>query len=784
VNTEMKAVRRELLLAFAVLATSTPLGAQVLDEVIVTAERRETDLQSTPLAITAVSSEVMEQKGIADLEQLAAFVPNLTVIPTFAYGDAVPKITMRGVGAGGFPTWGIANESAVAIYIDGMYFSRNPTSILSLSEIESVEVLRGPQGTLFGRNTTGGAISYRTFKANANNLDGYGEIAVGNLNERNVKAGINIPLSDTWGLRLAAGDLNRDGQIKRGPLDYGGVNSTVGRMALHGELTDKLTMDMSASYTKSNTNGEAQEFVSYDVPPGAQVGRQMLALSLQLQAQGEAPIGDNDPRVVMGDGKLPYYCVVDDANPYTFGDLCDTYRKYDLTTATVKLNYDMNDHVKLSSLTGFMTGSSDALVDAINIGTWARQLWQGFTSVQQELQINLNYDRWNAVGGVIYYWEDADEGEDTFEADVRPCFTCATDAQRAAFNQAEINRVLAGIPIHRRRENYWQTTESTAAFAQATFSLTDKWDVTGGARYTVDKKDGRIEYLPNAVFEPFYAYADVRGKEEWNAVDYRLSTQYQVTDDFMIYLARSKAYKAGIMNDASVELTIITGNPVIGFTQPEDVVSDEIGFRSEWFDKRLRFNATYFDMTWGNRTGNTTINDENGNPHFVSINQPNVSSTGYELDAMFAITDSLTWTGALSHNKARQKNNPRFVLAGNAEDNWNMGLTHTYSFTGGGTLASSINYSWTGPVYTFDTEEGSESDPNATPQYEFTSARVTYTPKSGNWTVAVYSQNLFDEKISYGRWSLGDFYGGTGTEPQQEMRALPRTVGASFRYNF
>ena len=85
---------------------------------------------------------------------------------------------------------------------------------------------------------------------------------------------------------------------------------------------------------------------------------------------------------------------------------------------------------------------------------------------------------------------------------------------------------------------------------------------------------------------------------------------------------------------------------------------------------------------------------------------------------------------------------------------------------------------------TFDTEEGSESDPNATPSYEFTSARIAYTPKGGRWNVALSCQNLLDEKISYGRWSLGGFYGGTGTDPQQEMRARPRTLNASFRYNF
>src|SRR5688500_18182368 len=127
--------RRAKLLAFAALAASTSAGAQVLDEVIVSAQRRDTDLQSTPIAVTAVSAERIEQMSVAYIKELASFVLNLTVIPTFAYGDAVPKITLRGIGSGGFPTWGIASDSAVAIYIDGMYYSRNPGSILSLAEI-------------------------------------------------------------------------------------------------------------------------------------------------------------------------------------------------------------------------------------------------------------------------------------------------------------------------------------------------------------------------------------------------------------------------------------------------------------------------------------------------------------------------------------------------------------------------------------------------------------------------------------------------------------------------
>ncbi|HWK74473.1 MAG TPA: TonB-dependent receptor [Povalibacter sp.] len=798
-NTRSRAKRAELLTAFAALAASTTVSAQVLDEVTVTAQRAETDLQTTPLAVSAVSEQRIEQLNVADIKELATFVPNLTVIPTFAYGSGVPKITIRGIGAGGLPSWGIAQDSAVATYIDGMYYSRNPGSILNLSEVENVEVLRGPQGTLFGRNTTGGAISYRTYAASPDRLSGYAEAELGSYNERNIKAGINVPLGDAWAVRVAAADLNRDGQIERGPFDYGGVNSQVGRIALHGDITDKLTTDLGVFYTKSDTNGEAQEFVAFNVPPGATVGRQMLALSLALQAQGEAPIGDNDPRIVRGIGKLPPYCIMDDINPYTIsGPLCDTHRRFDLTVATAKFNYQLNDNIKASSLTGFLKGGSNSANDAVNIGTWARQLWQNFKSAQQEFQVNFNYDRWNAVAGLNYFYEDATEGEDTYEADFRPCQSYRSIPNGNCFDAdgnptqrfldwpaMETARILSGDLIHRRRENYWQKTNSIAAFAQATYHLTNKWDVTGGLRYTKDKKRGGIEYLPNAEYEPDYWYSYIDGERNWNATDYRIATQYQLTDDFMVYVSRSKAYKAGLMDDASVERTISNADHAVElvWTDPEDLVSNEIGIRSEWFDKRLRFNATYFDMVWGNRSGTDSFNDENGNPHFFSINEADVTSKGYEIEASFAITQSLLWNGSLSHNKTRQKDDPTFVLAGNAEDNWNMGLVHTLDFRSGGTLTSSLNYSHTGPVYTFDNEEGAEDDPNTTPGYDFTSARVTYTAASGKWSVGVACQNLLDEDISYGRWSIGAFYGGNGTDPQQEIRARPRTFTATFRYN-
>ena len=765
-------------------ANAQSSGAQ-LEEVVVTAERRETDLQETPISIVSLNSEQIAATGSRDLRELSQFVPNLSVQPAQFYGSAAPSINIRGIGAGaGF---GIAEDRSVGLYIDGVFYPRVPGSLLSTADVDSVEVLRGPQGTLFGRNTTGGAISYHSVRPSLDGFAGYVDVQVGTYEERNVSAAVNVPLSDAWAMRAQVSDLNREGYVKRGRVDMGNIDDTVGRVSFRGLPTDRVTMDIDLSYTKAHSNGEPQVVRAFKVDSDKHLERYFGALSLLLEqvpvSQGGGALVTNDPRLLMGGYRAPAYCVLDDKNPMTMGPkggLCDNYRDSDLAAASFKVAYKLSDHLEFSSLTGVLDGSHSARSDAIWSGTYARDFDQDFQSFQQEVQLTWSSDKWNAVGGLIYFTEDANEKEYTTEQ-VLASYTSA----------AARNRVLTGTNIERRVETYAMTTKSAALFGQATYSVTDKLDVTLGLRRTQDKKEAQIHLIPTV--------DDIRnrmgtGEKSWGATDYRVALNYKVIDDVMVYASRSKAYKAGIYNDSSIEIGAVKATPEImpvAFIQPEELVSNEVGLRSEWWDRRLRFNLSFYDQEWTNRQNQRGIVDvASGITVIITENQPDVSSKGAELDFMLAVTDSLTLSGALGTIKAEQKNNPGFILEGVPERTWQLGIEHRWDVPWGGAIKSSLNYAWRGAVYSTNTQAVDATGPASTefnPDYDLLNGRVTYTPDSKKWSAALYAQNILDKYYTYSRFgSTGGFHTGTGNGSAiaASYPGMPRMVGVQLRYNF
>ena len=500
-------------------------------------------------------------------------------------------------------------------------------------------------------------------------------------------------------------------------------------------------------------------------------------------SQGGGPLVTNDPRLKIGGYSAPAYCVLDDKDPMTMGPkggLCDTYRDSDLATASVKFAYEMTDHLQFSSLTGVLDGSHSARTDAIWNGAYARDFDQSFQSFQHEMQLTWTSDKWNAVAGLIYFTEDADEKEYTTEQ-VLSSYT----------NPASRDRVLSGPNIERRVETYVMNTKSVALFGQATYSMTDKFDVTLGLRRTQDKKSAQIQLIPTV--------DDIRnrsgtGEESWGATDHRLALNYKATDDVMVYATRSKAYKAGIFNDSSIEIGPVTVAPQImsvSFIEPEELVSHEVGLRSEWWDRRVRLNLSLYDQEWTNRQNQRGIVDAaSGITVIITENQPDVSSRGAELDFMIAATDSLTVSGAVGTIKAEQKNNPGFILEGVPERTWQLGVEHRFDVPWGGVIKSSLNYAWRGAVYSTNTQAVDATGPASVeynPDYDVLNGRVTYTPDSENWSAALYARNILDEYYTYSRFgSTGGFHTGTnnGSSIAASYPGMPRMVGVQLRYNF
>lgn len=769
-----------------------------LEEVIVTAQRRTTDLQETPVSITAISADKIESTHATNVRELAEFVPNLSIMPS-QYGDAAPNISIRGVGGGAaLQSFGAASERNVAMYIDGLYYARVFGSVMKVTEVAGVEVLRGPQGTLFGRNTTGGAISYTSKKASlADGFSGYLQVEGADYNTFNYKANVNIPLGERWAALVGAAKLDTDGYVERGGEPLNNDDTVAGVFNLHGEPTDSLTLDLNYSYTDSETNGTPSNFVRLtwtEIPgdPTAGLRGHLGALSQAFIAQGDGRLVQNDPRLILGSGEVPRYCILDDLDPYTMGELCETFNKNKMHVASLKAVYAFNDNIKLTSLTGTIDLAVDTLTDSYYTGGYARIFDQESTSLQQEFQVNFDYDNWHAVAGLVYFKEDAREHETTIER--------LMTSSNGGINPVTglPNPVVYGPSIQRERRNedYDYTTESVAAYGQASYSITPWWEITGGLRYSEDTKEGHIFHTPAVSPPPAVPRTVVvDGENDWNSTDYKASMQFRPWEDFMFFVSRSKAFKAGIANDASAEQST-TGMPPgqvrlpMLWLNPENVIANEVGVRTEWFDNRLRANVTYFDQDWEDRhTANTrTIN---GFLVFETINSPGVINIkGFEVESLLAITDSLTASFNYGLNEVESNTNPTFILDSVPRYNYTLGLDHVWEGILGGSLTSNLTYSYRDSSYSFSVDNADEDSPSYSAAYGLYNASFEYTHDSGRWSVTVYGKNLADEEYTFGSFAIAGYANPSfaanaiNAEPGVVFYGPPRTFGATIRYNF
>lgn len=789
------------LLSVGALATGQTIAQESgggLEEVVVTAQRRTTNLQETPISVTAFDSKSIEQTQSTNIRELADFIPNLAITPS-QYGDAAPNISIRGVGGGGaLQSFGASSERNVAMYVDGLYYARVFGSVMKVTEIESVEVLRGPQGTLFGRNTTGGAIAYTSKKANLDGFSGYAQAEVADFNTFNYKGNVNIPLGERWAALIGGAKLSTDGYVERGNEPLNDDDTTAGIFNLHGEPTDNLTVDLNYTYTDSETNGTPSNFLTLTWneiagDPTAGLRGHLGALSQIFVNRGEGRLVQNDPRMVRGSGEVPRYCILDDNDPHTMGELCETFNTNKSHVASLKAVYALNDNIKLTSLTGGIDVDVDTLTDSYYTGGYARFFDQKSTSFQQEFQVNFDYDKWNAVAGLVYFKEDATEHESTIER----LMTSSNGGTNAVTGLPNPVVYSPSIQRERRAETYDYTTESMAAYGQATYSLTDWWEITGGLRYSQDKKEGHIFHIP-AVSPPPAIYREivVDGKKDWSSTDYKISTQFKPWDDFMFFVSRSKAFKAGIANDASGEQTLPTGSPAglnrlpMLWLNPENVVANEVGVRTEWLDNTLRLNVTYFDQNWSDRhTSNTRT--LNGFLVFETINSPGIINIkGFETETLYAITDSLTASFNYGLTEVESDTNPTFVLDSVPRYNYTLGLQHVWEGILGGALTSNVTYSYRDSSYSFSVDAANEDDTSFSDGYGLYNASFGYTHDSGKWTVTVYGRNLADKEYTFGSFAIAGYanpsFAGNAINavPNVAFFGPPRQIGATVRYNF
>ena len=618
----MRATRRKPLVESiaAILGAScaAPLLAQqaneseALEEVIVTAQFREQNLQETPLAITAITGDMLEARSQTSIYEVAAQAPNVVLAPQAQANGSGLIAYIRGVGQTDF---NFALEPGVGLYVDDVYYSTLTGSLLDLLDLERVEVLRGPQGTLSGRNSIGGAI--KLFGRKPEGKGGNVSLTYGSYNRVDARASGDFTLvDDKLFMRVAGVTKNRDGYVDR--MDYGcthpgsgiptlrlsdgcrlgtlgGVSYSAGRLSMRWVASDKVELNVIGDVT--NDSSEA--------------GADVLRRAVQTYLPGDPRLvyaDDGNPNTVPGAAQfydckfVPYGAYSCDPNqpndPYlsysTFTDstaptiqrpfkpvIVPVVQQLDQYGLSANLDIKLSDAYSLKSISAWRKYDSSWAQDVDGSPAASQQLLQTLTHWQwsQELRLNGSIgDAFDFTVGGFYFKQDG-----TLKA-------------RVDLNYAGIDFIHGPDPT---------PSTSQAAFVQGTWHATDKLDFTVGGRYTEDEKDyvyhrhnpdGTLPspptgfpFAPNQPPNSVLAGLDgSTGHFESNQFDWRFVADYQWNENFMTYVQASTGYKGGGINPRPFFVSQVQS------FDPETLTTYEFGLKSSFAEDRIRLNVAAF----------------------------------------------------------------------------------------------------------------------------------------------------------------------------------------------
>lgn len=739
--------------AYAQSAPADEEAANGLSEVIVTAERRATNLQETPISIVAFNANQLEALGADSLETLETFLPNVSIGGSVPNGAGSPDFSIRGVGQ----TSGRANsEKGVGLYIDDIYYPRATGSLLNLGDVQRIEVLRGPQGTLFGRNNTGGAIRYFT-NAPRQGFDASLTATVGSRDRRDVVGMVNIPIGPDAALRLQGASMQRDGYI-----DVLNTGQTLGGqedLALRGsflvEPTDNLSIRLTAAYTHNESLGDPITIsnVSGTLPI-------VQAYNSYLTSIGQPTVAVDDPRWVSPSAYSVYNnCILDDApvvaanfgpavtqlsNALALGRFCEERQEDESFFFSADISYDISENLSFRSLTGFISSENIDQGDYGLFGASVNSLQVETESWSQEFQLLGSYTDLDWVVGLYYFKETPLE---------------------STFNR---QLIIAGPNLGRCCSGFDRTvdltTESYAAFAQATWHATERLGFTLGARYTSDEKEAEVIKYGSYVPSIPNAFRAQTVSDSWDAVDWRATVDYQWTDSLMTYFTASRGFKSGGFNG---DISVLPGPTyAVEPFDPEYVTNFEAGFRSEWFDRRLRVNATAFtmeledlvvqfaDFTGGGLTlrflnaGTVQLSGLETEVQWVPFENFSVNFSGGYTDLEYdTLGDNSPLFRAGVGTCPAAPATRTFALCGaNAQPltrtpelTYTVGLSYDIPLSDG-RIRSNINYAYRDEIWSGN----STSNAILLPDYGVANLRLAYESNSF-WEVALSGANIFDE---------------------------------------
>jgi iron complex outermembrane receptor protein len=760
-------------------------------EIVITAQKRAENVQKVPISVAAFTGQTLAKTNVLTVEDLQRVVPNLSAAK--GVQSTYLRLAIRGIGAASNTTV----EPSVAVFLDGAYVPRVGSAISSMLDMDSVEVLRGPQGTLFGRNASVGAISFHTVLPKFNGVHGEVTAEAGTGDRYKLTGILNLPISDHAAFRFA-GSQQWFGGYWHNKLDgkqVGGVDESVLRGSFRAE-SGPIEWVFRADYAKQSGDGVTNiDFIRSSVSDA-----QWNAFSRLLGA----------PDTNLNDRNINQY-LTPDLNDKQWG--LNSTVSWLVGDGTIRLIDNYRDW-KNNQLDGDVIFTPSQIVSR-------RGLFDS-KSQNHELQFISPKDKWlngrfDLVGGLYYFHEKYHQGE-RLNMNAQFCNVLSPAALRPT---CEAIRTSTG-GVNNAVQDVFQTVDSYAAYAQANFHFTEKFFATAGGRLSKDKKSGSYNQTTN----PFLA--SVRAAESLTFPDisdsrftYRFGLNYEPNKDMLLFATYSTGYKSAGYNSGAGSPSLTTVN---GVFLPQRRVFDrettgdwELGAKTAWLDHALTLNVTLYRMDikgFQDRGFDGTS--------FTVRNAGNLRHQGVEFDAVARPIKDLSLFANLAYLDSKFTDYPFAPgLPGCAPSAAGLvpavctaaGLGATQNLKGKpATFAPKwsgrVGFDWTGDVgssgYSWDLNSnlsfvskqygGLQNDAN--PQtiingYGLLGARVSVNGPGDHWTLSLFGNNLLNKQYSAGE--LAQFLDGSlglrngifpGSTAIRSLHADPRTIGASITFRY
>ncbi len=735
---------------------SPELKKSGLEHIEVTARRTVENLQEVPISITSIGAEAIAQNGITDVTDIQQYATNTTLQVSRGSSSTLTAY-IRGIGQAD-PLWGF--EPGVGLYVDDVYIARPQGGVMEILDVERIEILRGPQGTLYGKNTIGGAMKYITKKMSGDNTFDV-SATVGNYGLNTYKAAGQLSLmNDKLYIGAAIADVNRDGfgtfvndtdiviadpffsptpaATESAGDDNYNKDLVAARLSIEYHATDNLFFKLAYDQTVDNSN-----------------------------AKGGYRLNNSDLII----GQTPY------DNVFNSDTSLPTYNKVETSGLSLTIDWHLTDHLSFKSVTADRKGDTYTNIDFDNTVLKILDVPAIYDDEQftQELQLSYFSDGITAVGGLYYYTGNACGAFDV---------------------QSDWIAKLFDTPVFTEETSGCTTTESYSAYGQTSFDLTDKWSMTIGGRYTQDTKDADVSkfiYLETvfpgdtddgipASINPNNKFS---GKETWSHFSPRIGVEYQASDNVMYYVSYANGFKSGGYNmrgDLGRDPEAATP------FSPETVDTFEVGFKSEPTEN-FRLNATYYYSDYQDMQVAVGRITDTGIVTRI-LNAGSAEIQGFELTTMYTATDNLTLNLNIGHIDGKFIEfltvDPDTTEIINSADQMSVPNTPDLTINLGakyeivaniGDFVFSANASYRADTQIVEAESALDQE-----AYTLINAGMIFYHADGNWSASLQGKNIFNKQVRVAGYNYGVFAG--GEEVTVAYYNDPATVALTVKYEF